>query len=504
MRRTLCRPLSVAALAGLGILGLPAVGASAAVVPAGPSGASALATAMTGPGSVVTGASFATLPPAGTPNGVNTGPLGPYFPTDGTSFAILTTGDLNLADDPNTSGSTGVSDGGGPVRGDTDMDVSILKVDLNVPPGANCLSFDFQFLSDEYPEYVGTAFNDAFIAELDSSTWTTNGSTISAPNNFAFDPNHDVISINSTGATSFSAGNADGTTYDGATSLLRAATTVTPGAHSVYFSIFDQGDQVYDSAAFLDNLETGYAANPGAQCAPGATQQNYTLDLTPAAATNPVGTQHTVTASVNQVGGGAATTGNVLFTVAGANPTSGSVPVNSSGQAAFTYTGMNAGQDNISACYDQNGNGSCDVGEAVGSATKTWTPPTTGPTCNGLTATIVSNAATVNGTPGDDVIVGGPASQQINGLSGNDTICGGDGNDVLNGGDGNDWLDGQGGMDMVIGGAGNDTEHGGALSDKIGGTSNDTGTDHLFGDAGSDQCFGTTGDTYDATCEQQG
>jgi Ca2+-binding RTX toxin-like protein len=506
MKLTHRRTLAVAAAAGLGVLGTTAGAASAAVTPVGATPADALTvtTAMSGAGLAVTGASFVTVPPNGTPNGVNSGPLGPYFPTTGNTFGILTTGNADFADDPNTSSRTAAFDGGGPVRGNTDRDVTILKVDLTVPAGANCLSFDFQFLSEEYPEWVGSSFNDAFIAELDNSNWTTSGSTISAPNNFAFDPTNNVISVNSTGATSFSTANSTGTTYDGATALLRAATPVTPGAHSVFFSIFDQGDADYDSAVFLDGLATGFAANPGAQCSPGATQQTYTVDVSPASDTNPVGTQHTVTATVNEAGSGPATTGNVLFTVSGVNPTGGTVPVNGSGQASFTYTGTNPGGDNITACYDQNGSGTCDSGEATASATKTWTSGGGTATCKGQAATITSSATRVQGTPGNDVIVGGPANQVINGNGGNDTLCGAGGNDVVNGGAGNDDIDGQGGMDIVIGGVGDDIEHGGDLNDKVGGEANDPGNDQLFGDAGPDQCYGTSADTFDVSCEQQG
>lgn len=106
-----------------------------------------------------------------------------------------------------------------------------------MPSTANCLRFDFQFLSEEFREYVGTNYNDAFIAELDSSTWTTSGSSITAPNNFAFDPAHNPISVHAAGVTSMTEANAAGTTYDGATPLLSAAHAVTPGAHSVYFSV---------------------------------------------------------------------------------------------------------------------------------------------------------------------------------------------------------------------------------------------------------------------------
>ena len=78
----------------------------------------------------------------------------------------------------------------------------MLRVDLDVPSTANCLvGLDFRFLSEEFPEYVGSRFNDAFIAELDRSTWTTAGSTIIAPDNFALDPNGSAITINAAGQT---------------------------------------------------------------------------------------------------------------------------------------------------------------------------------------------------------------------------------------------------------------------------------------------------------------
>jgi hypothetical protein len=227
----------------------------------------AVAAAIASPSAPVTGASFQTIPPNGDPVAVSTVPL-TGFPTNGPSYGILTSGDAKLADDPNSSPSSGAVDGGGNVRGNTDRDVTILKIDLSVPAGANCLSFDFRFLSEEFPEFVGSSFNDAFIAELDNSNWTTEGSTINAPNNFAFDEQGNPISINSTGSTSVSAEAASGTTYDGATQLLQARTPITAGAHSLYLSIFDQGDSSYDSAAFVDNVALSQV--PPENCTTGA------------------------------------------------------------------------------------------------------------------------------------------------------------------------------------------------------------------------------------------
>ena len=217
---------------------------------------------------LVTGAAFTTIPPGGMPHGIGDSPLA-GFPLSGGTFAILTTGNAIHADEPNTAPNTSGSDGGPSVRGDTDHDVSILRIDLDVPADANCLSINFRFLSEEYPEFVGSFFNDAFIAELDTSTWTTSGTAISAPDNFAFDPAHNVISVNAVGPTNMTGPNAAGTTYDGATPLLSASTPVTPGPHSLFLSIFDQGDDIFDSAVFLDRLVV--ARIPPEGCLRGAT-----------------------------------------------------------------------------------------------------------------------------------------------------------------------------------------------------------------------------------------
>ncbi len=265
MRRVRCSRLALL-LTGMIIATLIGGGVAAATITP-TSSASTIAKAVAKDPTTVTGASFVAIPPSGQPNAVSNSTL-TGFPRHGKSYGILTTGSAALADDPNNSGSSGVDLDGLSVRGDTDYDVSILKVDLSVPSGANCLALDFRFLSEEYPEWVDSAYNDAFIAELDNSTWDTAGSAITAPNNFAFDENGEEISINSTGAATVSALNSSGTTYDAATQRLQARTPITSGAHSLYLSIFDQGDNVYDSAVFLDNLSLFSAVS--ADCQTGA------------------------------------------------------------------------------------------------------------------------------------------------------------------------------------------------------------------------------------------
>lgn len=254
------------------IAAVAAIGSTAAATISVTSDPNALSAAIQHVPGTIAGAVFEALPPSGTPHAIGsaagTSAALVGFPTSGTDFAILTTGNAALADLPNTTSSSGQNDGGGAARGNTDRDVTILRIDLTVPEGANCLSLDFRFLSEEFPEYVGSSVNDAFIAELDTSDWTTAGSIITAPNNFAFDSFGNVISINTAGPTSMTSPEAVGTTYDGATPLLTASTPITSGAHSLYLSIFDQGDAIYDSAVFVDRLVIGTAAPGG--CEPGA------------------------------------------------------------------------------------------------------------------------------------------------------------------------------------------------------------------------------------------
>ncbi|MGE0503572.1 MAG: DUF5801 repeats-in-toxin domain-containing protein [Rhizobiaceae bacterium] len=98
----------------------------------------------------------------------------------------------------------------------------------------------------------------------------------------------------------------------------------------------------------------------------------------------------------------------------------------------------------------------------------------------------------LEGTAGEDLIVGTSAGGTLNGLGSNDLLFGGSAVDTLNGGDGND---------LLVGGAGNDTLNGGNNGDTlVGGADDDTmtggaGLDRFVVDAGIDTItdLGTTG-----------
>jgi hypothetical protein len=368
------RVVLVAPLATLLIaLGSARAEAQVSPVASDAAGAAELAQVLATDPTTVTAASFVTVPPvaSGQPEATVAGFAG--FPTDGASAAMLTTG---LASDATRPQSDEISTdlGGIAVRGGNERDVTVLRVAVTVPAGANCLSLDFRFLSEEFPTFVGGTVNDAFVAELDGSTWTTDAAgNVIAPANFAFDPAGNAVSVNSSFADATSGSEAAGTAYGGGTPVLEAKTQVTPGAHELYLSLFDQGDNILDSAIVMDHLRFTTVANPETGCSRGATQNRFALAVTPTAASATVGTSQSVEATLTRDGAPLAGQ-TVSFTVSGANATAGTAVTNGAGVAAFSYVGQNSGTDTVLVCFDANGNDSCgDLGDATGSARRVWT-----------------------------------------------------------------------------------------------------------------------------------
>ena len=208
-----------AALVGAGLLAVAASPASAAVTPTRDAptvirlavdpgkflpGTQSVPTFFTGEGQVIS------LPPAGNPVGTGdaAGALVP-FPLDDAGFIVMSTGDATQADAPDRPGLFPDSDDGGPGLAERGLpgvassarDVTVLEIPFMSPSRtqASCVSFDLRFLSEEYPARLASAFNDAFIAEVDATTWTATGSTISAPGNFAALPNGQPLTIKATG-----------------------------------------------------------------------------------------------------------------------------------------------------------------------------------------------------------------------------------------------------------------------------------------------------------------
>ncbi|MET0621733.1 MAG: post-COAP-1 domain-containing protein [Pyrinomonadaceae bacterium] len=106
--------------------------------------------------------------------------------------------------------------------------------------------------------------------------------------------------------------------------------------------------------------------------------QITTVTLTPAAAVNPVGTSHTVTATASNASGGGVSGARVYFDVAadGSSVVSFQCLTNASGQCSFLYQGPEFPRaDSISACVDRDDSGSIDPADPCAAATKTWVFP---------------------------------------------------------------------------------------------------------------------------------
>jgi hypothetical protein len=151
-----------------------------------------------------------------------------------------------------------------------------LEVDLTVPTNANSFSFQSQFFSAEYPEFVCTMFNDRFLVIVDDGNnpqqieFDMNGNPVTVNSGFFTvcqnDPskpqtqhcNMPITAIKGTGfdQSDFDPFGGGSIPVGGSTGWLTTTAPVTPGDHiKLRFVIFDEGDGIYDSSALIDNFK---------------------------------------------------------------------------------------------------------------------------------------------------------------------------------------------------------------------------------------------------------
>lgn len=166
---------------------------------------------------------------------------------------------------PNNDGGSG-QDNGGPgygllsnlIGGTSTHDAGILEFDF--VPYSDTVRFNYVFGSEEYPEYVGSQFNDVF-------AFFISGPGITGLQNIARLPNNQPVAINNVNAganAAYFVNNGDGTQapqngsptyiqYDGFTKVLTAESKVQCGeTYHLIIAIADAGDGILDSGIFLE------------------------------------------------------------------------------------------------------------------------------------------------------------------------------------------------------------------------------------------------------------
>jgi gliding motility-associated-like protein len=183
-----------------------------------------------------------------------------YFSNAGTmgisEGIVLSTGAVSSTPGPNGSGSqtTSFFTAGdatlNALPGGVTQDAAVLQ--FSFLPLSNSVSFNFIFASEEYPEFVGTTFNDVF-------GFFISGPGIVGQQNIALVPGTTTpITINTINATTnssyYTANTGTVTQFDGYTKVLTAtATGLTPcQTYTIKLAVGDVGDTAYDSAVFLE------------------------------------------------------------------------------------------------------------------------------------------------------------------------------------------------------------------------------------------------------------
>jgi hypothetical protein len=160
-------------------------------------------------------------------------------------------------------------------------DGAALRLVIRVPTNAQSFSFNENFFSYEFPDYICSTYNDTFVVEMAPKV-------ASLPNgNVAFDQSGNPISVNNsllqvcdpqkaggkTFACPLGAGGLVGTGFGkdtagsdhAATGWLTTTVNVDPSLKgkdiTLVFAIWDSGDGILDSTAIIDNLT--WSTQPG-------------------------------------------------------------------------------------------------------------------------------------------------------------------------------------------------------------------------------------------------
>jgi len=153
-------------------------------------------------------------------------------------------------------------DGCGVADPSTVNDYTEIKLVLNVPANANGFSFDFNFMSAEFPDFVCSDYDDTFLAILDSNAYQGNVSFDELGNRVSINIGFFDVCQSFLGPNCMGQGDLAGTgfTGHGGTGWLTTTAPLQGGEKATLtFMIFDEGDHVYDSLVLIDNFRWEFA-----------------------------------------------------------------------------------------------------------------------------------------------------------------------------------------------------------------------------------------------------
>lgn len=319
-----------------------------------------------------------------------------------TSGIMLTTGNLTSALGPNNLPSAGYCNGTSAsdpqlvaIEPMATYDPCILEFDI--VPQCNTLTISFVFGSDEYPEFVGLSFNDAFGFFISGPGpacqpgFYNNTNVATLPNNVTpvsiDNVNNGPSNTGPCTNCAYYVDNTGGATiqYDGFTTVLTRNIALCPcQTYHFKMAIADAGDCIYDSGVFIDFISC-------------STALNVTTASTPSGCNGCTGTA-TATA-----------TGSGPFTYSWAP----------SGGNAATATGLCAGTYTVTVDDGISCSPPTTQTVTVGSTSTpvTVSTPATNVSCNGgCNGTITANPTSGTGPYTYLWAPGGQTTQTINGL----------------------------------------------------------------------------------------